>query len=87
MDTVRKVTAPTTSSDCDGWFGHKVLVAQTDEKLISHFRSLPKREEDPALLSETLDAHRKLFGAGPAVGEFAGICYNLSGLFSSSNTR
>lgn len=48
-------------------FGHMVLVAQTREKFISHYRSLPKRVPDQDLLSETLDAHRALFGHGPGL--------------------
>jgi IS5 family transposase len=48
-------------------FGHLVVLAQTGEKFITHYRSLPKREEDPALLPESLDAHRKLFGDDPSV--------------------
>jgi IS5 family transposase len=46
-------------------FGHKVLIAQTGEKFISHYRVLPKREEDKELLGEVLDAHRGLFGHAP----------------------
>jgi IS5 family transposase len=46
-------------------FGHKVLIAQTGEKFISHYRVMPKREEDKDLLDETLDAHRGLFGHAP----------------------
>ncbi len=48
-------------------FGHKVLVAQTGEKFISHYRVLEQREEDNTLLPEVLDAHHSLFGEGPAV--------------------
>jgi len=48
-------------------FGHMVLVAQTREKFISHYRSLAKREPDQDLLPETLDAHRALFGHGPGL--------------------
>lgn len=48
-------------------FGHKVLIAQTGEKFISHYRVLPKREEDKDLVDETLDAHRNLFGELPEV--------------------
>ena len=48
-------------------FGHKVLLAQTGEKFISHYRVLEQREEDNTLLPEVLDAHRALFGEGPAV--------------------
>ena len=51
-------------------FGHKVLIAQTGEKFISHYRVLPKREEDKDLVDETLEAHRELFGQLPEV--FAG---------------
>lgn len=46
-------------------FGHKVLIAQTGEKFISHYRVMAKREEDKDLLDETLDAHRDLFGQAP----------------------
>jgi transposase, IS5 family len=46
-------------------FGHKVLIAQTGEKFISHYRVLPRREEDKELLGETLEAHRSLFGQAP----------------------
>jgi IS5 family transposase len=48
-------------------FGHKILLAQTGEKFITHYRSLPHREEDPELLPEALDAHREVFGAAPAL--------------------
>lgn len=48
-------------------FGHMVVLAQTSEKFITYYRSLPKREEDPALLPESLEAHRKLFGSDPSV--------------------
>jgi len=48
-------------------FGHLVVVAQSGEKFITHYRSLPERQADPALLPESLDAHRKLFGGAPSV--------------------
>jgi len=48
-------------------FGHMVVLAQTGEKFITHYRSLPEREADPDLLPESLDAHRKLFGGAPSV--------------------
>jgi IS5 family transposase len=48
-------------------FGHMVVLTQTSEKFITHYRSLPKREEDPALLAESIEAHRALFGANPSV--------------------
>ena len=46
-------------------FGHKVLIAQTGEKFISHYRVMPTREEDKDLVVETLEAHRGLFGRAP----------------------
>ena len=48
-------------------FGHMVVLTQTAEKFITYYRSLPKREEDPALLPESIEAHRKLFGNNPSV--------------------
>lgn len=48
-------------------FGHMVVLTQTAEKFITYYRSLPKREEDPALLPESLEAHRNLFGKNPSV--------------------
>ena len=48
-------------------FGHMVVMAQTGEKFITHYRSLPEREADPELLPESIDAHRKLFGGAPSV--------------------
>lgn len=48
-------------------FGHKVLLAQTGEKFITHYQSLPHREEDPKLLPTALEAHREQFGAAPDV--------------------
>ena len=46
-------------------FGHKVLIAQTGQKFISHYKVMPRREEDKDLLDETIDAHRDLFGHVP----------------------
>jgi len=48
-------------------FGHKVLIAQTDEKFIHHYQVFPKRKEDKDLLEPTLKAHQRLFGTGPDV--------------------
>jgi len=48
-------------------FGHKILVAQTDEKFIHHYQVFPKRREDKELLEPTLNAHKQLFGTGPEV--------------------
>ena len=46
-------------------FGHMVLIAQTKEKFISHYRAMLQREEDKELLPGALEAHRALFGHGP----------------------
>ena len=46
-------------------FGHKVLIAQTGEKFIAHYKVMPEREEDKDLLNATLEAHRSLFGKLP----------------------
>ncbi len=46
-------------------FGHKVLIAQTGEKFISHYHVLEHCVDDAALLPEVLDAHRALFGEDP----------------------
>ena len=48
-------------------FGHKVLIAQTSEKFIHHYKVLPRRREDVELLEPTLEAHCRLFGANPEV--------------------
>ena len=47
-------------------FGHKVLIAQTGEKFIHHYRTMPAREEDKDLLAGTIEAHRELFGHPPS---------------------
>lgn len=48
-------------------FGHKILIAQNEEKFITHYQALPKRKEDKDLLEETLEAHKSLFGRAPRV--------------------
>jgi IS5 family transposase len=48
-------------------FGHKVLLAQTAEKFIHHYRVLPQRREDVELLAPALEAHQQLFGHPPEV--------------------
>jgi IS5 family transposase len=48
-------------------FGHKVLIAQTGEKFIHHYKVFPKRQEDKELVEPTLKAHKQLFGTGPDV--------------------
>ena len=46
-------------------FGHKVLVAQTGEKFIHHYRVMPHRIEDKDLLEPAVEAHKELFGRYP----------------------
>jgi IS5 family transposase len=48
-------------------FGHKILIAQTDENFIHHYQVFPKRREDKELLEPTLKAHKQLFETGPDV--------------------
>jgi len=48
-------------------FGHKVLLSQTGEKFISHWRVLARQEEDKELVEEVLAQHEALFGQKPAV--------------------
>lgn len=48
-------------------FGHKVLVAQSEEKFITHYQVLEKNRDDTELLEPALDAHRELFGRSPRV--------------------
>lgn len=48
-------------------FGHKVLLCQTGEKLISHSRVLSGEEQDKDLGSEALERHKGLFGKNPDV--------------------
>jgi len=46
-------------------FGHKVLICQTGEKFIHHYKVMPKRIEDKELLAPAIEAHQKLFGHYP----------------------
>lgn len=46
-------------------FGHKVLLAQTGEKFIHHYRVMPHRIEDKDLLEPAVEAHKALFGRYP----------------------
>jgi len=46
-------------------FGHKVLLAQTGEKFIHHYRVMPHRIEDKDLLAPAIEAHKELFGRYP----------------------
>jgi IS5 family transposase len=42
-------------------FGHKILLAQTSEKFIHHYKVMPQRIEDKDLLEPALEAHKDLF--------------------------
>ncbi len=48
-------------------FGHKILVAQNEDKYITHYEVLPERKEDKDLLEGTLKAHKTLFKKAPRV--------------------
>jgi len=46
-------------------FGHKVLICQTGEKFIHHYKVMPQRIEDKELLEPAIEAHQELFGHYP----------------------
>ncbi|MDA8170649.1 MAG: transposase [Nitrospiraceae bacterium] len=48
-------------------FGHKILLVETGEKFIIHYETMAKQRADKDLIQESLDAHGKVFGCGPAV--------------------
>jgi IS5 family transposase len=48
-------------------FGHKVLICQTGEKFIHHYKVMPKRIEDKELLEPAIEAHQELFGHYPGL--------------------
>ena len=48
-------------------FGHKVLLAETGEKFIIHYETMPRQKADTDLIKESLDIHGKVFGSSPAV--------------------
>ncbi|NQV34492.1 MAG: ISNCY family transposase, partial [Phycisphaeraceae bacterium] len=48
-------------------FGHKILIAQTAEKYIHHYKVMEKQIEDKDLLVPAIDAHKDLFGCYPQV--------------------
>lgn len=48
-------------------FGHKVLLAQNEDKFITHYQVLPERKDDTELLQGALDAHKTLFEKAPSV--------------------
>ena len=48
-------------------FGHKVLLAETGEKFIIHYETMPRQKADTELIKESLKIHGKVFGSSPAV--------------------
>lgn len=48
-------------------FGHKVLLAETGEKFIIHYKAMLKQEADKSLLDGTIKEHGKIFGKVPEV--------------------
>jgi len=48
-------------------FGHKVLLAETGEKFIIHYETMPKQKADTELIEESLNIHGKIFGSSPTV--------------------
>ena len=48
-------------------FGHKILIAQTGEKYIHHYKVMEQRIEDKELLIPAIEAHKEMFGDYPEV--------------------
>jgi len=48
-------------------FGHKVLLAETGEKFIIHYETMPQQKADTELIKESLTVYDKVFGCGPVV--------------------
>ena len=48
-------------------FGHKILIAQTAEKYIHHYKVMEKQIADKDLLVPAIEAHRDMFGSYPNV--------------------
>lgn len=46
-------------------YGHKILLAQGQEKFIHHHLVMPQRKEDKDLVDGVLEKHKKLFGSYP----------------------
>ncbi len=46
-------------------FGHKILIAQTGEKYIHHYKVMEKQVADKELLAPAIKAHKDLFGGYP----------------------
>lgn len=47
--------------------GHKILIAQTGEKYIHHYKVMEQRIEDKELLLPAVEAHKDMFGDYPEV--------------------
>ena len=48
-------------------FGHKVLLAETGEKFIIHYETMPRQKADKELIEATLKTHAKVFRCRPEV--------------------
>jgi transposase, IS5 family len=48
-------------------FGHKVLLAETGEKFILHYETMPKQRADKELIESSLNAHNKVFRCRPDI--------------------
>ena len=48
-------------------FGHKVLLAETREKFIIHYETMPKQRADKELIESSLNAHNKVFRCRPDI--------------------
>ena len=48
-------------------FGHKVLLAETSEKFILHYETMPRQKADKELIQGSLKAHNKVFGYRPDI--------------------
>ena len=48
-------------------FGHKVLLAETSEKFILHYETMPRQKADNELIQGSLKAHNKVFGYRPDI--------------------
>ena len=51
-------------------FWHKVLLAETGEKFILHYETMPKQRADKELIQESLTVHGQVFGT--SLGVLAG---------------
>jgi IS5 family transposase len=48
-------------------FGHKILIAQTGEKYIHHYKVMEKQTADKDLLLPAIEDHKNMFGSYPDV--------------------